>query len=126
MFGEGLRGKSIRGWVASAHVRSSPNAISNNDEEAGMKALTKRTQIKRPTEKRRATVRIVCYARLVAKLLLVEAARRSDLSLSSFLVLAGLGEAARLKGLHLDEIATGDLERYLRVKGQRPKRSEAL
>src|ERR1035437_8958617 len=83
-----------------------------------MKAPGKRAQATGTKLKRGAAVQIVCYAGPVAKLLLVEAARRSNRSLSSFLVLSGLGEAARLKGVRLDQIAPGELER-LRVKGQR-------
>jgi uncharacterized protein (DUF1778 family) len=82
-----------------------------------MKGRTKRAQKKRTKVKHRATVQIVCYTRPVAKLLLVEAARRSNRSLSSFLVLSGLGEAAKLKGVHLDEMVPGELERYQQLKG---------
>ena len=83
-----------------------------------MKARIKRAQKNRTKVNRKGAVKIVCYAGAVSKLLLIEAARRSGHSLSSFLVLAGLGEAARIKGVSLDEIAPEELER-LRVKGRR-------
>jgi len=82
-----------------------------------MKARTKRAQKTGAKVKRGAGERIVCYPRPVTALILLEAARRSNRALSSFMILSALEQAARLKGVHLDQIVPPEeLERYLRVK----------
>lgn len=83
-----------------------------------MKAPGKRAQATGTKLKRGAAVQIVCYPRPVTKLILVEAARKSNRSLSSFIILSALEEAARIKGVHVDQIVPPEeLKQYLRVKG---------
>ena len=84
-----------------------------------MKARRKRAQKTRTRLKRRSAMEIVCYPGPVTQLILVEAARRSNRSLASFVILSALREAARLKGVHLDQILPPEeLEQYVRAKRQ--------
>jgi hypothetical protein len=100
-------------------ARSSPNAISIDDEETGMKARTKRTQKRRRKLKHRAAVRLVCYPKPVTKIMLVHAAQMANRSLSSFMMLASLKEAAAIKGCSVEDLVPpGELEQYVRVKGR--------
>jgi hypothetical protein len=78
-----------------------------------------RAQKTRTKGKRGSGMQIVCYPGPVAQIALVEAARRSNRSLASFVILSALREAARLKGLRLNQILPPEeLEQYLRAKRQ--------
>jgi hypothetical protein len=84
-----------------------------------MKARRKSAPKKQTKVKGRSAMQIVCYPGPVTQLILVEAAYRSKRSLASFVILSALREAARLKGVHLDQILPPEeLEQYLRAKRQ--------
>lgn len=92
-----------------------------------MKARGRKAQTDGKKLKRGAAVRVVCYP--ITKAMLVHASHMVNRSLSSFVVLAALKEAAALKGCHVEDLVPpGELEQYARVKGQviattRPARS---
>jgi hypothetical protein len=82
-----------------------------------MKAPGKKAQTSRRKLKRGAAVQVVCYPRPITKAILVQASRMANRSLSSFMTLSALREAARIKGCHVDQLVPPDeLEQYLRVK----------
>ena len=66
--------------------------------------------------KRGEAVQVMCYPREKTKSLLVEASRELNLSLSSFMVLSSLKEAAALRGCDIADlgIAPDELRRYRR------------
>jgi hypothetical protein len=64
--------------------------------------------------KRGAAVQVVCYPRPKTKAVLVEASRKAKRSLSSFMVLSSLKEAASIDGRDIAElIPAEELEQYL-------------
>ena len=64
--------------------------------------------------KRGAAVQVVCYPRPKTKAVLVEASRTAKRSLSSFMVLSSLKEAAAIQGCEIAGlIPSSELERYL-------------
>ena len=64
--------------------------------------------------KRGAAVQVVCYPRPKTKAVLVEASRRVKRSLSSFMVLSSLKEAAAIHRCEICDLITQDeLEQYL-------------
>jgi hypothetical protein len=61
---------------------------------------------------------VVCYPRSITNAMLVHASRMANRSLSSFMILASLKQAAAIKGVHVEDLVPQDeLEQYLRVKG---------
>jgi len=79
-----------------------------------MKAPGKRAQ-KGGTKLKRGVV--VCYPRPITKAMLVHASQMADRSLSSFMILASLKEAAAIKGCSVEELIPSDeLEQYARVR----------
>lgn len=71
--------------------------------------------------KRGAALQVMVYPRRRTKGVLVDAARDMDLTLSSFLLLAGLKEAAALQGRDVTTlVAPEELARY-RCSAQRKK-----
>ena len=84
-----------------------------------MKASGRKAQTAGKKLKRGAAIQVVCYPRPITKAMLVHASRMANRSLSSFLILSGLAEAARLKGLHIDDLVPPDeLDQYLRVRAK--------
>lgn len=64
--------------------------------------------------KRGAAVQVVCYPRPKTKAALVEASRKANRSLSSFMVLASLKEAAAIQGREITDLVPSDeLELYV-------------
>lgn len=123
MFGEGSVGNQSTVGSASAHVRSSPSAINIDDEEGGMKSPGRRAQPSGKKRKRGAAVPVVCYPRPITKAMLVHASDMANRSLSSFMILASLKEAAAIKGVHIEDLVPpGELEQYERVKAGDRKR----
>ena len=62
-------------------------------------------------------VRIVCYPRPITKIMLAHVSRMTGRSLSSFLIMAGLKEAAAVKGVSVEDLIPSDeLEQYARVR----------
>jgi hypothetical protein len=79
-----------------------------------MKAPGTRAKKRGTKLKRGAAVQVVCYPRPRTKAVLVEASRDAKRSLSSFMVLASLKEAAAIKGCTIaDLIPANELEQYL-------------
>jgi hypothetical protein len=82
-----------------------------------MKAPGRRAQPGGKKLKGGAAIKVVCYPRPVTKAMLVHASGMANRSLSSFMILASLKEAAAIKGCHVDElIPQHELDQYLRVK----------
>jgi len=82
----------------------------------GVKARKTGTKLKRG-----AALQVMVYPRRKTKGVLVDAARDMDLTLSSFLLLAGLKEAAALQGCDMASlVAPDELERY-RSSAQRKR-----
>jgi hypothetical protein len=78
--------------------------------------------------KRGRALQVMVYPRRKAKAVLVDAARDTDLTLSAFLVLAGLKEAAALQGCDVETIVPHEeLLRYRTSAKRRAsrKRSES-
>jgi uncharacterized protein (DUF1778 family) len=69
-----------------------------------MKARTKDPQKRRRKLKHQAAVRLVCYPKPVTKIMLVHAAEMAGRTLSSFVILASLKEAAAIKGVHVQDL----------------------
>lgn len=64
--------------------------------------------------KRGAAVQVVCYPRPKTKAVLVEASRKAKRSLSSFMVLASLKEAAAIQGREITDLVPPDeMQRYV-------------
>jgi hypothetical protein len=64
--------------------------------------------------KRGAAVQVVCYPRPKTKAVLVEASRKANRALSSFMILASLKEAAAINGCEIAAmIPPEELEQYL-------------
>ena len=75
----------------------------------GPKAKKKGTRLRRG-----AAVQVVCYPRPKTKAVLVEASRRARRSLSSYMVLASLKEAASTQRCKVSElIPPNELNQYL-------------
>ena len=51
-----------------------------------------------------AVVRVACYPRPVTQAMLVHASQMANRSLSSFMILASLKEAAAIKGCHVEDL----------------------
>ena len=86
----------------------------NSESKNAMKAPGKRAQ-KGGTKLKRGVV--VCYPRPITKAMLVHASQMADRSLSSFMILASLKEAAAIKGCSVEELIPSDeLEQYARVR----------
>ena len=82
-----------------------------------MKAPGRRAQTGGKKLKRGAAIQVVCYPRPVTKAMLVDASHMANRSLSSFLILASLKEAAAIKGVSVEDlIPAGELEQYARVR----------
>jgi hypothetical protein len=89
-----------------------------------MKAPGKRAQTIGTKLKRGAAVQIVCYPRPHTKAALVEASRRVKMSLSSFMVLASLKEAAVIQGCNLtDLVPPEELRQYLAERDNKAPRA---
>jgi hypothetical protein len=70
-----------------------------------------------------AVVRVACYSRPITKAMLVHASQMANRSLSSFMILASLKEAAVMKGCQVgDLIPSEEYQRYLKSRtfGLRP------
>ena len=64
--------------------------------------------------KRGAAVQVVCYPRPKTKAVLVEASRKAKRTLSSFMVLAALKEAAATQGREITDLVPSDeLRQYV-------------
>ena len=84
-----------------------------------MKASKPKAQTSGKKRKPRAVVRVACYPRPITKAMLVHASQMANRSLSSFMILASLKEAAAIKGVSVEDLIPADeLEQYERVKGQ--------
>jgi hypothetical protein len=84
-----------------------------------MKAPGRRAQTGGKKLKRGKAIPVVCYPRPLAKAMLVHAAHMANRSLSSFMILASLKQAAAIKGCTVEDLVPPDeLEQYERVKGQ--------
>jgi hypothetical protein len=115
VFGAGSDGNSIHGWASSAHVRFSPSDI--DDQESAMKAPGGRAKTGGKKLTRGAAVQVVCYPRPITKAMLVHASHMANRSLSSFMILASLKEAAAIKGCSVEDLIPSDeLEQYARVR----------
>jgi uncharacterized protein (DUF1778 family) len=69
--------------------------------------------------KRGQALQVVCYPRPKTKAVLVAASRASGISLSSFLILAALKQAAALQNCEISTLITREeLEQYARVKNR--------
>jgi len=93
-----------------------------NNEESTLEKAPGVRATKRGTKLRRgAAVQVMVYPRRKTKGLLVEASRDMGLSLSSFMVLAALKEAAALRGCNIADlgIAPDELRRYRRSTRER-------
>jgi hypothetical protein len=111
-FGEGPHGKSILAWVRHAQVQSSPSNHYENSEGT-MKHPGKAASVQGTKLKRGAAVQVMCYPRPQTKAVIVEASRKANRSLSSFMILASLKEAAAIRGVTIAElIPTQELEQY--------------
>ena len=77
------------------------------DAEGG-KALGKEAQPGGKKLKRGAAVPVVCYPRPVTKAMLVHASQIAGRSLSSFMILASLKEAAAIKGVQVEDLIPED------------------
>jgi hypothetical protein len=98
--------------------KSFPSTIHEDEQESAMKAPGRRAQPGGKKLKGGAAIKVVCYPRPVTKAMLVHASGMANRSLSSFLILASLKEAAVMKGCHVDElIPPEELEQYLRARG---------
>jgi hypothetical protein len=74
----------------------------------GTRAKKRGTQLNRGL-----AVQVVCYPRPKTKAALVEASRKAKRSLSSFMILASLKEAAVIQGCQVDDLIPPDeLEQY--------------
>lgn len=73
-----------------------------------------------------AAVQVVTYPRPKTKAILVEASRDMNVSLSSFMVLAALKEAAALQGRQITDLLPPDeLERYRACRIDQKRRAAA-
>jgi hypothetical protein len=78
-----------------------------------MKAPGRRAKKKGTKLKRGAAVQVVCYPRPKTKAVLVEASRKAKRSLSSFMILASLKEAAVIQRCDVkDLISPDELQQY--------------
>lgn len=73
-----------------------------------MKAPGRRAQTGGKKLKRGAAVQVVCYPRPITKAMLVHASRMANRSLSSFMILASLKEAAAIKGCSVEDLIPPD------------------
>ena len=80
----------------------------NSKRKNAIKAPGKRAQTRGTKLKRRAAVRLVCYPKTVTRIMLVHASQRVNRSLSSFMILASLKEAAANKGVSVEELIPPD------------------
>jgi hypothetical protein len=88
----------------------------NSESKNAMKAPGKKAQ-KGGTKLKRGVV--VCYPRPITKAMLVHASQMANRSLSSFVILAALKEAAAMKGVSIEDlIPPRELDQYIRVKSQ--------
>ena len=87
----------------------------------GRRALPSGTKLKRG-----AAVQVVCYPRPITKAMLVHACHMANRSLSSFMILASLKEAAAIKGCRVEDLVPpGELEQYERVRLQYNRETNA-
>jgi hypothetical protein len=85
----------------------------NNERRNAMKAPGKRAPKRGTRLKRGAAVQLVCYAGPITKAMLVHASQITNRSLSSFMILAALKEAAAIKGCHVEDLIPPDeYQRY--------------
>ena len=78
-----------------------------------MKAPGRRARKKGTKLKRGAAVQVVCYPRPRTKAVLVEASRKANRALSSFMILASLKEAAVMHGCEpTDLIPLDEFQQY--------------
>jgi hypothetical protein len=97
-----------RAWHEPSALPEEPKSETKN----AMKPPVKRAQKRQTRLNRSAAERVICYPTALAKTFLVEAARRSNRSLSTFLIAAGLTQAAALKGVDLQDLVPDEYERY--------------
>jgi hypothetical protein len=91
----------------------------NSESKNAMKAPGKRAQKGETKLKRGAAVQVTCYPGPITKAMLVHASHMANRSLSSFMILASLKEAALIKGVSVEDlIPPGELEQYLRLRGR--------
>lgn len=84
-----------------------------------MKAPKPKARTTGKKQKPGAVVRVACYTRAVTKIMLVHASQMANRSLSSFMILASLKEAAAIKGVSIEDLIPSDeLEQYARVRLQ--------
>ena len=82
-----------------------------------MRAPGRRAKKRGTKLKRGAAVQVVCYPRPITKAMLVHASHMANRSLSSFMILASLKEAAAIKGCSVEDLIPSDeLEQYARVR----------
>ena len=78
-----------------------------------MKASGTRAKKRGTKLKRGAAVQVVCYPRPKTKAALVEASRKANRALSSFMILASLKEAAVIQGCEVkDLIPLDEFQQY--------------
>jgi hypothetical protein len=78
-----------------------------------MKAPGTRARKRGTRPKRGAAVQVVCYPRPKTKAVLVEASRKANRALSSFMILASLKEAAVIQGCEVkDLIPVDEFQQY--------------
>ena len=94
-----------RAWpVPNPVLPDQPNNERGNAIEAPGKSAPKRgTRLKRG-----AAVQLVCYAGPITKVMLVHASQIVNRSLSSFMILAALKEAAAIKGVQVEDLIPPD------------------
>jgi hypothetical protein len=91
----------------------------NSERKNAMKAPGNRAQKRGTKLKRGAAARVICYARPITRLILIDASHLAHRSLSSFVILAALKEAAVIKGVSVEDlIPPGELEQYVRVRAK--------
>lgn len=74
------------------------------DAKRARKAPGKRAQKHGTKLKGGAAVKVMCYPRAATKAMLVHASQMANRSLSSFMILASLKEAAAIKGVHVEDL----------------------
>jgi len=80
-----------------------------------IKAQGKRAQKGGTTLKRGVAMQVSCYPRPITKAMLVHASQMANRSLSSFMILASLKEAAAIKGVRVEDLIPPDeYEEYQR------------
>ena len=110
--------KTVRRQVAlnfgkpNGRARPDPNPVlpeqPNSERKNAIKAPGKRAQTRGTKLKRRAAVRLACYVKPITRIMLVHAAGMANRSLSSFMILASLKEAAAIKGVSVEDLIPPD------------------